>query len=131
MNLYESAENYLEAILILSKRKPDVRSIDIATHLDFSKPSVSVAMKKLRESAYITMSSDGYIKLTDKGLDIAETVYERHRFFSNFLEALGVDSETATKDACKLEHVISAESFDKLKQFVEGCKMFNDMRTAP
>jgi len=116
MKIHESAENYLETILILRKQKPNVRSIDIVNELGFSKPSVSVAMKNLRENGYILMNSDGYITLTDAGKKIAETMYERHTVISDWLISLGVDKEVATDDACRIEHVISAESFDALKR---------------
>ena len=118
MKIHESAENYLETILILSHRKPNVRSIDIATELDFSKPSVSVAMKNLRQGGYVEMDSDGYITLTESGLAIASKVYERHTLFSNWLTNLGVDSKIAAEDACRIEHVISDESFAALKKHV-------------
>ena len=112
MQIRESAENYLETILILSQRKGkgEVRSIDIVNELEFSKPSVSVAMKNLRENGYITVDKDGYIRLTDKGLEIAEKMYERHTLLSQWLIKLGVDEKVAVEDACRMEHVISAES---------------------
>lgn len=118
MKIQESAENYLETILILSQRQPQVRSIDIATELGFSKPSVSVAMKNLRENGYVTVSEHGHISLTEKGLQIAETIYERHTLLSSWLEYLGVDSEIAVQDACRIEHVISPESFQAIKTHV-------------
>ena len=107
----ESSENYLEAILILSKRLPVVRSIDIAVELNFSKPSVSVAMKNLREKNYITMAADGYITLTESGKKRAESVMERHTLLSDWLISIGVSKETALADACKVEHDLSEESF--------------------
>ena len=116
MKIQESAENYLETILILRQRNGMVRSIDIVNELEFSKPSVSVAMKNLRENGYISMDEDGYIKLTDKGLEIAEKMYERHIFITKWLSALGVDPVIAAKDACRIEHVISAESFEAIKK---------------
>ena len=118
MKIQESAENYLETILILSQRQPQVRSIDIATELGFSKPSVSVAMKNLRENGYVTVNDHGHISLTSKGLQIAETIYERHTLLSSWLEYLGVDSEIAVQDACRIEHVISPESFQAIKTHV-------------
>ena len=118
MTIKESAENYLETILILSKKMPQVRSIDIATELNFTKPSVSVAMKQLRENGYVHMDSDGFITLTESGLQIADKMYERHRLLSDWLVQLGVDRETATEDACKIEHVISEKSIEKIKQHV-------------
>lgn len=118
MQIRESAENYLETILILSQRKGkgEVRSIDIVNELEFSKPSVSVAMKNLRENGYITVDKDGYIRLTDKGLEIAEKMYERHTLLSQWLIKLGVDEKIAVEDACRMEHVISAESFAAIKK---------------
>lgn len=118
MQIRESAENYLETILILSQRKGkgEVRSIDIVNELEFSKPSVSVAMKNLRENGYITVDKDGYIRLTDKGLEIAERMYERHMLLSQWLIKLGVDEKVAVEDACRMEHVISAESFAAIKK---------------
>lgn len=118
MKIHESAENYLETILVLSKKKGNVRAIDIATELEFSKPSVSIAMKHLRDGEYIETDSSGYITLTQSGMAIAERVYERHTLLTNWLTALGVDPETASEDACRIEHVISAESFAAIKDYV-------------
>ena len=101
----ESSENYLETILVLSRRLPVVRSVDVATELNFKKPSVSVAMKKLRESGHITVSHEGYITLTESGKKIAECIYERHTLLSTWLERLGVDPEIAAEDACRIEHI--------------------------
>lgn len=115
----ESAENYLETILVLSKELPVVRSVDIANELGFKKSSVSIAMKNLREKEHITVTDSGFIYLTDTGKAIAEMIYERHQFLSSWLERLGVPDETATEDACKIEHVISKESFEAIKKFVE------------
>ena len=117
MQIRESAENYLETILILSQRKGngEVSSIVIVNELEFSKPSVSVAMKNLRENGYITVDKDGYIRLTDKGLEIAEKMYERHTLLSQWLIKLGVDEKVAVEDACRMEQVISAESFAAIK----------------
>lgn len=115
MKIQESAENYLETILILSEKKAHVRSIDIATELNFSKPSVSIAMKNLRENGYIIMKPDGYITLTEKGRAIADAIYERHQVISKMLMMLGVSEQTATEDACRIEHVISPESFEAIK----------------
>ena len=115
MKIHESAENYLETILILQKRQGLVRSIDIAGELSFSKPSVSVAMKNLRLNGYIDVDKDGYITLLDKGREIAEKIYERHTLFSNWLIALGVSPEVAAEDACRIEHVISNETFEAFK----------------
>lgn len=116
MKIQESAENYLETILMINERKGSVRSIDIVNELEFSKPSVSVAMKNLREHGYINMDADGYITLTDKGSEIAEKMYERHTFISQMLIKLGVDPKTAVEDACRIEHVISAETFEAIKK---------------
>lgn len=114
----ESAENYLETILVLQQRKGSVRSIDIAAELEFSKPSVSVAMKNLREKGCITVDGDGIISLTQEGKAIAERVYERHILFTQWLISLGVDPEVAAEDACRIEHVISEESFRAIQRHV-------------
>jgi Mn-dependent DtxR family transcriptional regulator len=114
MNIHESAEDYLESILILKERQGLVRSIDIVHEKNFSKPSVSIAMKRLRENGYIEMDADGYITLLPAGAEIAQRIYTRHRLLSQFLEHLGVSPENAVADACKMEHDISVESFDKL-----------------
>lgn len=119
MKIQESAENYLETILVLSLRHPQVRSIDVATEMNFSKPSVSVAMKNLRNSGHIAVDKDGHITLTDSGRLIAETIYERHRLLSSWLIELGVDPQVAAEDACRMEHVISPESFNAIKKHVE------------
>lgn len=119
MKIQESAENYLETILVISHRKGMVRSIDIVNELEFSKPSVSVAMKNLRENGYIEMDKDGYIMLLDKGREIAEKIYERHTTLSKYLIALGVDPVVAAEDACRIEHVISAESFEAIKNHIK------------
>lgn len=116
----ESAEDYLETILVLSKRLPQVRSIDIANEMSFSKPSVSVAMKNLRNNECITTSREGYIHLTEKGQQIAESVYERHTLLSDWLTSLGVAPEIAKADACKMEHDISPESFEAIKDYVKN-----------
>ena len=115
MQIHESAENYLETILMLSKKLPVVRSVDIANELDFKKSSVSIAMKNLREGGKITVTQAGYIYLTDSGREIAEMIYERHEWLRNWLISLGVDSNIAAEDACKMEHVISKASFEALK----------------
>lgn len=119
MKIKQSAENYLETIFILSQKNSSVRSIDIANELDFKKSSISVAMKNLRENGYIHVDSDGYISLTAKGLNIARMIYERHTLLSKWLMLLGVDEKTATEDACKIEHVISAQSFEAIKKHVK------------
>ena len=118
MHVNESAENYLETILMLSQKLPVVRSVDVATELNFKKSSVSVAMKKLRENHHVVVSPEGYITLTESGKEIADRIYERHTLLSSWLERLGVDPKTAAEDACRIEHVISAETFDKLKEHV-------------
>ena len=115
----ESAENYLETILILSKKFPVVRAVDIANELDFKKSSVSIAMKNLREKEQITVTDAGYIYLTDAGREIAEMIYERHEMISKALMALGVPQEIATEDACRIEHVISKESFEAVKNYIQ------------
>lgn len=122
MKIHESAENYLETILMLSKKQPYVRSIDIANELNFSKPSVSVAMKNLRASGHIQVNDAGHITLTETGLQIASAVLERHSVLSSLLMHIGVSEETASEDACRIEHVISKESFDALKRFLEKSK---------
>lgn len=116
LELHESAENYLETILMLKNRNGSVRSIDIASEMSFSKASVSVAMKSFRQNGYITVDDDGYISLTPGGLAIAEKVYERHRVIAKALMALGVSEKTAYEDSCKIEHDISNESFELLKK---------------
>lgn len=119
VNESESAENYLETILILSKSLPVVRSVDIANELGFKKPSVSVAMKHLREKEHITVDKSGFITLTPSGREIAEMIYERHRMISAWLMRLGVPREIAVRDACRMEHVISKESFDAIKEYIK------------
>lgn len=114
----ESVEDYLETILILSQRLGNVRSIDIANELSYSKPSVSVAMKNLRQKNYITVSEDSFIHLTEDGRSLAETIYERHSVLSEWLIRLGVDSDTALEDACRMEHDISPESFAAIKAYL-------------
>lgn len=116
--LNESAENYLETILILSQKLPVVRSVDIANELGFKKSSVSVAMKNLREKEHIKVDEQGFIHLTPSGLEIANMIYERHTLLSSWLTHLGVPSDIAAADACKMEHVISKESFEAIKKHV-------------
>ena len=115
MKLYESSEDYLETILILSK-KGMVRSIDIVDDLHFSKPSVSVAMKKLRENGYITIDDKGYISLTDEGYKVASKTYEKHLILTEIFVSMGVDEETASKDACRIEHDLSDVTFEAIKK---------------
>ena len=118
MEIHESGENYLEAILMIKLEKGLVRSIDIAQHLQFSKPSISRAMSILRSKGLIVMDIDGFIELTDTGLEIAETIYERHKFLTRYLILLGVSPEIAAQDACRMEHVISVESFQRIKEHI-------------
>ncbi len=121
--ILESKENYLETILVLNNRLGEVRSIDIASEMSFSKPSVSVAMKNLRGEGCITVDKNGYITLTDKGREIAERVYERHTVFLEWLTSMGVPEEIACEDACRMEHDISVESFEAIKAFLEKHKV--------
>ncbi len=119
MMIKESAENYLEAILMLKQTKGYVRSIDVANHLNFSKPSVSVAMKAFREEGYIVMDENGFLSLTEKGMAVAEKVYERHEIITKALMALGVDEKTACEDSCKIEHDLSDMTFLKIKEHLK------------
>lgn len=116
MIIQESAENYLEAILMLKQKNGEVHSVDIASELGFSKPSVSVAMKNFRTNGYITMDPHGHIELTQKGMDIAKSVYERHKLLTAMFISLGVSEKTAREDACKIEHDLSEETFEAIKQ---------------
>lgn len=120
MHMQESGEMYLEAILILSRQKGQVRSIDIAEYMSFSKPSVSRAVGLLRSGGYIAVESDGYITLTEAGLEVAEKIYERHTILTECLTRLGVSPETAAEDACRMEHTISDESFEAIKRHMHG-----------
>ena len=122
MKTRESAENYLETILVLSQDGNQVRSIDVVNELEYSKPSVSVAMKNLREKGYISIDSDGYITLTENGLKIAQSIYERHMLISDWLIYLGVDKKTAVNDACQMEHAMSETSFSAIKGHIENWK---------
>ena len=122
MQIKESAENYLETILILSKKNGTVRSIDVANEMNFTKASISVAMKRLREDEYIVVEKDGAIHLTDSGKEIATKVYERHQLIAKILIDLGVNEETAFEDSCKIEHHLSQESFEKIKEYYEKIK---------
>ena len=119
VKIMESGENYLETILMLQKRLGEVRSIDIVHELNFSKPTVSVAMKHFRENGYIVVDGAGYITLTEKGLEIANRIYERHVVLAEVLMGLGVSEKTAYEDACRMEHDISEESFEKIKEHVK------------
>ncbi len=116
MEIHESAEDYLETILILKERIGHVRSIDIATEMNYSKPSISVAMKKLRGNGYIRVDEDGFIELTDTGHAIASDIYQRHRVLTDFFVSLGVDEQTAAEDACRIEHDLSAQTFEKIME---------------
>ena len=119
--IHESGEDYLETILLLQNKNGSVRSIDIARELEYTKASISRAMSILKISEYITIDSSGQILLTEKGMSKATEVYERHQLITNYLiKALGVSEEIASQDACRIEHVISMESFEKIKQFVQG-----------
>ena len=120
MIINESAENYLETILVLSKKLPVVRSVDISNELGFKKSSVSIAMKNLREKGHITVTDAGYIYLTESGKQIADMIYERHELLSSWLVRLGVPEEIATEDACRIEHVISKESCAAIKNHVKS-----------
>ena len=119
MKLHASGEDYLENILVLQKKRSMVRSVDVARHMEVSKPSVCHAVATLRDGGFLTMDSDYFLHLTDVGREVAEQIYEKHRFFTDRLIEAGVDPVTAEKDACRMEHVISNESFDRLKEAVE------------
>ena len=118
MKIQESAEDYLEAILVIQERKGNVRSIDVAHHLNFSKPSVSRAMSLLRENGYVQMDKDGLLSLTDAGMEIASRIYERHRLLTEWLTVLVVSPDVAAEDACRIEHDISEETFARLKEHI-------------
>lgn len=120
MKIRESAENYLEAILILEKKNGDVQSVDVANYLGFSKPSVSIAMKKFRENGLVNMDDGNLIKLLPKGREIAERTFDRHLTLTKFFSILGTTEPNATDDACRVEHVISQETFDHIKEFVRS-----------
>lgn len=124
MKIYASGEDYLEAVLVLQKEKGMVRSVDLARHMGFSKPSISHAVGVLKNGGFLTVDEDGYLHLTEDGREVAEKIYERHQFFTEQLVAVGVDWETAERDACRIEHAISEETFQKLKASVE--KQSND-----
>lgn len=124
MKIYASGEDYLEAVLVLQKEKGMVRSVDLARHMRFSKPSISHAVGVLKNGGFLTVDEDGYLHLTEDGREVAEKIYERHQFFTEQLVAVGVDRETAERDACRIEHAISEETFQKLKASVE--KQSND-----
>lgn len=124
MKIYASGEDYLEAVLVLQKKKVMVRSVDLARHMGFSKPSISHAVGVLKNGGFLTVDEDGYFHLTEDGREVAEKIYERHQFFTEQLVAVGVDRESAERDACRIEHAISEEAFQKLKASVE--KQSND-----
>lgn len=119
MKMQESAENYLETVLMLKIKHGHVRSIDVANHLNFSKASVSVAMKSLRENGYVSVDDEGNLSLTESGRAIAEKIYERHQLIATLLINLGVDADTAYEDSCKIEHDLSDITFQKLKEHYE------------
>ena len=119
MALHESAEMYLETIYVLSQESSAVRSIDVAEHMGYSKPSVSRAVGLLKQGGYVVTDADGFLTLTDEGMEVAQTIFERHTVLSRLLIALGVSEETASEDACKIEHVISDESFEAIKNFTK------------
>ncbi len=120
MKIMKSAEDYLEAMLMMREKHGYIRSIDIATELGVTKPSVSYATKRLREAGYISMAEDGHIMLNPSGLEIAERIYERHRVLTQLLTAIGVDQKTAREDACKIEHDLSVETFDAIKRYMNS-----------
>ncbi len=126
MKMQESPEDYLEAIYMLSLKQQEVRSIDIARHLGYSKPSVSVAMKRLRENGFVLMDDNGFLTLTPEGRAIATRVYERHEIISRYLISIGINEETAQKDACRMEHVISEETFQKIKELYKQTRVAAD-----
>ena len=117
--MHESAEMYLETIHVLGLKGNKVRSIDIVNELDFSRPSVSIAMKKLKQSGHIDIDNAGCVALTESGLKIARAIYERHKFLTDFLISMGVDEQTAVKDACRMEHVISQQTFEKIYKYLK------------
>jgi len=122
MAIHEAAENYLETIFMLRKKNGHCRSIDVATDLGYSKPTVSIAMRNLRESGHVTVDDAGELYLTPTGMEIAQRMYERHEVISSFLIALGVPEEIAYRDACKIEHDISSESFTAIKEYAQSLK---------
>ena len=129
-SLYASGEDYLEAILVLQKQKGMVRSVDVARHMEVSKPSVCHAVATLREGGFLTMDSDYFLHLTDVGREVAEQIYEKHRFFTERLIEAGVDPESAERDACRIEHVISQESFEHLKNAYKTKEEYRFVGTA-
>jgi DtxR family transcriptional regulator, Mn-dependent transcriptional regulator len=130
LKIQESAENYLETILILSQRGEGVHAVDIANELGFTKASISIAMKRLRENGYIEVGADGHITLTESGLKIAENMYARHQLLTDWLISIGVFPEAAASDACRIEHVISQESFERLREYVKNAAQRQSSLTA-
>ena len=126
MVIHESAEDYLETILVLYERNGQVRSIDIVNEMNFSKPSISIAMKKLRENGYIRMDVNGLITLTDTGRNIAERIYSRHKLLTKVLVAIGIDEKKASSEACKIEHDIDDETYEKISAFYDSYKNKKD-----
>ena len=116
MEIHEAAEMYLETILVLKNRLGLVKSVDVAREMDYSKPTISIAMKKFKDNGYITIDNEGFIAMTEKGREIAERIYERHQVLSHLLEEMGVSKENAVADACKMEHDLSEETFECLKK---------------
>ena len=125
MKIHESGENYLESILVIKQRQEFVRSIDIAKEMGFSKASVSRAVNKLKDNGYITIDENGILDFTEQGLDLATRIYDRHRFFTDFLIYLGVDKNVSAEDACKIEHVLSPESYQAMKKYLLKAKNKN------
>ena len=119
MEIHQSAEDYLEAILMIKEKKGYVRSIDIANQLEVSKPSVSYATKRLRENGYISFNEDGMISLTESGMEIADKIYTRHKVLTSILTSLGIDAKIAAEDACKIEHDLSPETFDAIRKYAQ------------
>ena len=126
MKILRASEDYLEAMLMMKEKHGYIRSIDVAEQLGVTKPSVTYTTKRLRENGYITMDKDGFITLSESGMQIASSMLERHRMLSSFLMALGVDEETALQDACRMEHVISAQTFEALKKHAEDMKKYEN-----
>lgn len=118
MHLHESGEMYIETIYVLTQQHPAVRAIDVGEHMGFSKPSVSRALGILKEGGYVTVSREGHIKLTEAGMEVAEKIYARHEMLTRFLVSIGVDEDTASEDACKMEHVISDTSFEAMQRYL-------------
>ncbi|MCQ2469067.1 MAG: metal-dependent transcriptional regulator [Ruminococcus sp.] len=120
MAITEAVENYLETILILSRKQPDVHAIDICSYLGYSRPTVSIILKKMKDEELVIVDNDNHIQLTEKGRSIAETIYDRHTVLTGFFEMLGVDRDTAAEDACKVEHDLSQKTYSCLKEYYLG-----------